>query len=544
MSWHAENRSKDGKMCHPSDSPAWRNVDCRWPEFGREARNICLGLAADGINPHNNGLNNRYSCWPVMLVMYNLPPWLCMKRKFMMLSTLISGTYAPENNIDIYLQPMIDDLKKLWEKEEPNVYDAQIKYVFTLKAVLMWTVNDFPGYGNLSGCINKGYKACPVYGDNVVARYLSHSRKMCYLGHRRYLDEHHPYRRQQIAFDGQQELGYAPEPLNGEEVLMQQQQLEFSFGKGGRRKRFNKILKSYVQNRFYPEDCIAEGYLKEESAEFCTGFFRESSRTTGLQKDDDKFSGPVGRVTMKSVAEKERDEEHLAVLLNNPEVEPYIRWLIVSIEMRENYEAVSEIIRWLAEKPSFSVLTYEGYIFDGVRYHTKERDNARVVQNSGVSLVARTVQVSSAKDVNSVESELTFYEIVQEICELDYHAFKAPLFLCTWTTTDRGVKSDDLGFTRVNFNRPGHKQDKFASVDQVSQVFYVEDPCDAYWSVVFSSTTRDYHDVYNEDVEEETSWNPPPFCYDIPMCDPITCDDDASVSNKRQNVEGIWVKKS
>ena len=29
MSWHAENRSKDGKMRHPSDSPAWRNVDCR-----------------------------------------------------------------------------------------------------------------------------------------------------------------------------------------------------------------------------------------------------------------------------------------------------------------------------------------------------------------------------------------------------------------------------------------------------------------------------------------------------------------------------------
>ncbi|KAL8099000.1 hypothetical protein AgCh_031633 [Apium graveolens] len=27
MSWHAENRSKDGKMRHPSDSPAWQNVD-------------------------------------------------------------------------------------------------------------------------------------------------------------------------------------------------------------------------------------------------------------------------------------------------------------------------------------------------------------------------------------------------------------------------------------------------------------------------------------------------------------------------------------
>ena len=167
MSWHADNRSEDGKIRHPSDSPSWRNVDYRWPEFGREARNIRLGLAADGINPHSNGLKNRYSCWPVMLVIYNLPPWLCMKRKFIMLSTLISGPHEPGNNIDIYLQPLIDDLKKLWEEGEPNVYDAHTKSFFTLRAVLMWTVNDFPGYANLSGCINKGYKACPICGDKT-----------------------------------------------------------------------------------------------------------------------------------------------------------------------------------------------------------------------------------------------------------------------------------------------------------------------------------------------------------------------------------------
>ncbi|XP_074337759.1 uncharacterized protein LOC141674958 [Apium graveolens] len=48
MSWDANNRSKDGKMCHASDSPSWRNIDCRWPEFGSEARNKRLGLADDG----------------------------------------------------------------------------------------------------------------------------------------------------------------------------------------------------------------------------------------------------------------------------------------------------------------------------------------------------------------------------------------------------------------------------------------------------------------------------------------------------------------
>ena len=126
LTWHAKRRSEDDLMRHPADSPSWRNIDYRWPEFGSEARNLRLTLVADGINPHNNGLNNRYRCWSVVLTTYNLPPWLCMKRKFLMLTILVSGPHEPGNNLDVYLQPLIDDLKKLWEEGEPNVYDASI----------------------------------------------------------------------------------------------------------------------------------------------------------------------------------------------------------------------------------------------------------------------------------------------------------------------------------------------------------------------------------------------------------------------------------
>ncbi|XP_017225239.2 uncharacterized protein LOC108201471 [Daucus carota subsp. sativus] len=62
MTWHAKQRIEDGKMRHPADSPSWRNIDYRWLAFGSEARNIRLALSADGINPHNNGLTNRYTC--------------------------------------------------------------------------------------------------------------------------------------------------------------------------------------------------------------------------------------------------------------------------------------------------------------------------------------------------------------------------------------------------------------------------------------------------------------------------------------------------
>ena len=73
-----------------------------------------LELAVDGFNPFGN-MNNNYSMWPVILIPYNLPPWLVMKVSYFMLSLLISGPHQLGNKIDIYLKPMVDKLKELWE---------------------------------------------------------------------------------------------------------------------------------------------------------------------------------------------------------------------------------------------------------------------------------------------------------------------------------------------------------------------------------------------------------------------------------------------
>ncbi|KAI5328207.1 hypothetical protein L3X38_027604 [Prunus dulcis] len=217
LTWHAARKSIDGQMSHPADSPSWKLLDDKWPEFGDEPRNLRLALSSDGFNLHCS-LSTRYSCWPVILVTYNLPPWLCMKRKFMMLTLLISGPKQPENDIDVYLEPLIDDLKSLWDGIR-GVYDAHNGEYFTLRAALMWTINDFPAYGNLSGCVVKGYKACPICGDDTPSHRLKNGHKICYIGHRKWLPINHPYRRQRAAFNGKPEYGIPPEPLTGEEVL-------------------------------------------------------------------------------------------------------------------------------------------------------------------------------------------------------------------------------------------------------------------------------------------------------------------------------------
>ena len=103
MRWHAEKRVQDGMLRHPVDSPQWRVIDRLRPlevgdPFGKDPRNIRFALSTDGMNPFGNMSTTR-STWPVNLSIYNLPPWLCMKRRHIMLAILIDGPKQPGNGI-------------------------------------------------------------------------------------------------------------------------------------------------------------------------------------------------------------------------------------------------------------------------------------------------------------------------------------------------------------------------------------------------------------------------------------------------------------
>ncbi|XP_057453002.1 uncharacterized protein LOC130744857 [Lotus japonicus] len=226
LRWHAEERIDDGKIRHVADSLQWKNID---GNFAKESRNLRLGLATDGMNPYGN-LSCNHSSWPVLLIIYNLSPSLCMKRKYMMLSMMIPGPKQPGNDIDVYLSPLIDDLRLLWE-QGVDVLDAYSGEHFNMRAMLFCTINDFPAYGNLSGYSVKGHKACPICEKDTSYHQLNNGRKTVYLGHRKFLDRYHPYRKMKKAFNGKAEHGLAPKPLTGEEVYQRQQHVNVVFGK-------------------------------------------------------------------------------------------------------------------------------------------------------------------------------------------------------------------------------------------------------------------------------------------------------------------------
>jgi len=181
LTWHANGRNCDGMLRHPTDSLQWKKINHLYPDFGKETRNLRLGLATDGMNPYGS-LSTQRSSWPVLLVIYNLPPWLCMKRKYMMLYMMITGPRQPGNDIDVYLNPLIEDLTKLWD-EGVLVFDGFRNETFNLRAMLFCTINDFPAYGNLSGYSVKGHRACPICEEDTSYIQLKHGRKIEYTRH-------------------------------------------------------------------------------------------------------------------------------------------------------------------------------------------------------------------------------------------------------------------------------------------------------------------------------------------------------------------------
>nr|CAE01902.2 OSJNBa0059D20.14 [Oryza sativa Japonica Group] len=181
MRWHAEERQQDGMLRHPTDGLQWRNIDRKFKDFGKDTRNIRFGLSTDGMNPFGE-MSSGHSTWPVTMCIYNLPPWLCMKRKYIMMPIIIQGPKQPGNDIDVYLRPLVEDLKLLWKKEEST--------------------------------------------------YLKHCRKVVYMGHRRFLAANHPVRKKGKHFEHKADHRTKPKYRSGKTVFAMVKDLKVVFGKG------------------------------------------------------------------------------------------------------------------------------------------------------------------------------------------------------------------------------------------------------------------------------------------------------------------------
>ena len=153
-----------------ADSKAMKHIEEKWPrKFKDEPRSIRFGLAIDGVCPFSF-LSSNYSVWLVRLIVYNIPPWMSIRKEHLMLTLIVPGKHQVKN-MDVYLAPFIDEMQLLWKGI--TMYDIShppSNRSFMLYGVLCWTIHDFLGLGVCSGKI----KYLHIYTHNLCSLELSY----------------------------------------------------------------------------------------------------------------------------------------------------------------------------------------------------------------------------------------------------------------------------------------------------------------------------------------------------------------------------------
>ncbi|CAM8896072.1 unnamed protein product [Rhodiola kirilowii] len=333
--------------------------------------------------------------------------------------------------------------------------------------------------------------------------------------------------------------------------------------------RYMKILKSYVRNKHRPEGYIVEGYITEEAVELCTTFLGNTA-AVGIPRPRyfDRFNGKAtSGQKFKTPLFDELTKAHFYVLQHIPDITPFIEqhlnilrsafsrkseqrlpkehswsfcnWLRCNeiLNNQANSEEESDdLVKWLMLGPTSMVYTWNAYDINGFCFHTKVQDDHTIVQNSGVTLVAETTLVSSARDQNPIYAPINYFGVIEEIWELDYVKFRLSVFKCKWVDNST-VRTDEYGMTLVDFRREGYKEEPFIMAEQARQVFYVRDPSNNNHFVVFHVKQQVISDTF-EDLAEECM----PVCTIVPVKNDDSEADD-EIQLREDHGEGIWIDK-
>ena len=130
-----------------------------------------------------------------------------MKMKYIHMSMLIQGPKQPGSDINLYLKLLKDELDTLWSSQGVPTWDAVAEDYFPMRAALLCTVHDLPGYAYVAGQVCHGYFRCVRCLDDPTYLQLKKdgSSKTVYIGHRRWLRNTDPWRKRGDLFNDKDE---------------------------------------------------------------------------------------------------------------------------------------------------------------------------------------------------------------------------------------------------------------------------------------------------------------------------------------------------
>ncbi|KAK2395909.1 hypothetical protein QL285_057599 [Trifolium repens] len=202
---------------------------------------------------------------------------------------------------------------------------------------------------------------------------------------------------------------------------------------------------------------------------------------------------PFGKCTTSTLDYREMKAAHLYILLNCPEVVPYLNMysdLLRELDpelneldldkqvsttfptsfntyVRDSRNGINDVLlKSLAWGPIRNVIKWSRYVINGYKFVTKS-------QNEGMSTTNHNVCVRGGQ-LDSLEND--YYGVLIDIVELEYTGHptkKVVLFQCDWfDPSPQGTKMDNYGNVEIKKSRRYKNYDPFILAQQANQIYF------------------------------------------------------------------------
>ncbi|KAK6782032.1 hypothetical protein RDI58_019828 [Solanum bulbocastanum] len=206
-----------------------------------------------------------------------------------------------------------------------------------MHATLMWTINDFPAYGMLSGWMTAGKLECPYCMKDTKSFTLKHGRKNSWFDcHRQFLPPDHEFRRNKYAFKKNKTERDGPPPiLTGDDIWKRVQNFpkvteEPPYKFDGKTKDNVKARLDLLEHCRRPDLHLQESAnnkLLKPKASYSFTMEQKRKILQSLSIFNQPGKGSKKR-TLRKLTEKEKKSVELHVLLNCPEVKPFLDFFV------------------------------------------------------------------------------------------------------------------------------------------------------------------------------------------------------------------------
>lgn len=173
--------TSQGNVMPCTDDEPLNDFDKPFPDFASDIRVVCLAFTTDGFNPLSPASIN-HSIGRNVIMFLILPPLMWMRGSSTPSQRSFQVLYLAEVCLNVFLRPLIDESAMLWTDGVPT-YNRHDCSLLLTRAVVVWTINNFPSLGMLAGHRIKAFLTCSMCLDEVTSEHLGDM--TCYQGHRR-----------------------------------------------------------------------------------------------------------------------------------------------------------------------------------------------------------------------------------------------------------------------------------------------------------------------------------------------------------------------